>query len=260
MTIINHKYKFIFVKTRKTAGTSLEIALSKFCNKNDLVTSIKSNDEKLRQDMNFQGPTNNCYIKYFINFKAIFEIFKDLVKVLPFSKKIFNYKTNPRFDFNFPFIASWEKYTEHNYFLDLKKKIDSKVFDNYLKFTLVRHPYDLMISHFWWQVKKKEFSIKSGFNNFVKNESKLFFKSHSKILNIENLSFDRIIKFENLKDDLIELSNSLKLPENLHDVFKDIKTKNTQRVDKSLDLLYRESKEIIYHDWKKYFNAFGYQK
>ena len=210
--------------------------------------------------MNFQGPTNNCYIKYFINFKAIFEIFKDLVKVLPFSKKIFNYKTNPRFDFNFPFIASWEKYTEHNYFLDLKKKIDSKVFDNYLKFTLVRHPYDLMISHFWWQVKKKEFSIKSGFNNFVKNESKLFFKSHSKILNIENLSFDRIIKFENLKDDLIELSNSLKLPENLHDVFKDIKTKNTQRVDKSLDLLDRESKEIIYHDWKKYFNAFGYQK
>ena len=260
MTIINHKYKFIFVKTRKTAGTSLEIALSKFCNKNDLVTSIKPNDEKLRQNMNFQGPTNNCYIKYFINLRHIFAVLKDLIKVLPFSKKIYNYKSSPRFDFNFPFFASWEKFTEHNDFLDLKKKISSKIFDNYLKFTLVRHPYDLMISHFWWQVKKKEFSIKSGFNNFVKNESKPFFMSHSRILNIEDLSFDQIIKFENLENDLIELSNSLKLPENLYYVFKNIKTKHNQRVDKSLSLLDRESKEIIYHDWKKYFNTFGYQK
>ena len=38
MTIVNHKYKFIFVKTRKVAGTSLEIALSKFCNKNDILS------------------------------------------------------------------------------------------------------------------------------------------------------------------------------------------------------------------------------
>ncbi|MEL6382956.1 MAG: chondroitin 4-O-sulfotransferase, partial [Cyanobacteria bacterium J06626_18] len=29
--IISHEYKFIFLKTRKTAGTSIEIALSKFC-------------------------------------------------------------------------------------------------------------------------------------------------------------------------------------------------------------------------------------
>ena len=117
-----------------------------------------------------------------------------------------------------------------------------------------------MISHFWWQVNKKEFSSESGFNNFVKKESKIFFKSHSKILNLDDLSFDKIIKFENLKDDLTTISNFIKLPENLYDVFKNIKTKNTQRSDKSLSLLDRESKEIIYHDWQKYFKAFGYQR
>jgi hypothetical protein len=46
--IVNHRYKFIFVKTRKTAGTSIEIALSKHCDDGDLITSISPDDEKLR--------------------------------------------------------------------------------------------------------------------------------------------------------------------------------------------------------------------
>lgn len=38
--IISHKYKFIFIKTRKTAGTSLEVFLSGHCDKNDVLTPI----------------------------------------------------------------------------------------------------------------------------------------------------------------------------------------------------------------------------
>jgi hypothetical protein len=38
--IINHRYKFIFLKTRKTAGTSIESALSQFCDSNDIITPI----------------------------------------------------------------------------------------------------------------------------------------------------------------------------------------------------------------------------
>ena len=43
--IISHSRKFIFVKTYKTAGSSLEIALSKYCAKGDVLTPVDSEEE-----------------------------------------------------------------------------------------------------------------------------------------------------------------------------------------------------------------------
>ncbi|MEH6604178.1 MAG: sulfotransferase family 2 domain-containing protein [Pseudomonadales bacterium] len=56
--IVSHKHKFIFLKTKKTAGTSLEIALSKLCGPDDIITPISPEDEQTRKDLGYRGPQN----------------------------------------------------------------------------------------------------------------------------------------------------------------------------------------------------------
>lgn len=59
--LLSHDYKFIFIKTKKTAGTSIEISLSRYCNHpNDIITPISKEDEKIREALetipkNFRG-------------------------------------------------------------------------------------------------------------------------------------------------------------------------------------------------------------
>ena len=51
--ILSHRYRYLFLKTNKTAGTSIEIALSKFCGPDDIITPISPEDEAIRRRLVF---------------------------------------------------------------------------------------------------------------------------------------------------------------------------------------------------------------
>jgi hypothetical protein len=57
--ILSHRHKFIFIKTKKTAGTSIEIALSGICGDDDIITRISPEDEVKRRGLGFRGPQND---------------------------------------------------------------------------------------------------------------------------------------------------------------------------------------------------------
>lgn len=57
--ILSHAHRFVFLKTRKTAGTSVEIALSRVCGPDDVITTVSEDDEALRLEYGGRPPQNH---------------------------------------------------------------------------------------------------------------------------------------------------------------------------------------------------------
>lgn len=60
LVIVSHRHRLIFLKTRKTAGTSVEIALSRVCGPEDIITRLTDEDEELRRSVGGLGPQNTA--------------------------------------------------------------------------------------------------------------------------------------------------------------------------------------------------------
>ncbi|MGA8258411.1 MAG: hypothetical protein WB767_17715 [Nocardioides sp.] len=57
--IISHRHRFIFMKSKKTAGTSIEIALSRQCGPDDVITALPAKDELIRAEVGGLGRQHN---------------------------------------------------------------------------------------------------------------------------------------------------------------------------------------------------------
>jgi len=62
--IVSHKHQFIFVKTRKTAGTSIEVFLEPLCGEEDVVTPVspryQDSETAAHRPRNQQGYSNHA--------------------------------------------------------------------------------------------------------------------------------------------------------------------------------------------------------
>ena len=179
--ILSHEYRFIFFKTRKTAGTSIEIALSKFCGNQDIITRITKKDEQLRSQLGFKGPQN-----YLV--KASKYGFLDILKIIRDGRLRIN---------------------NHDPASLLTKYIDKEIFDEFHKFTVVRNPWDMAVSMYYWQINgpSNQFSSNMSFKDFI-NHCPRELLDNSLIYVIDGESvIDTYIRFENLIGDWIDLAN-----------------------------------------------------
>ena len=92
--IISHKYKFIFVKTPKTAGTSVEIALAHHCGKEDVIAfnPLFASQGLIAQNFEgFQEHNNAKKIKEKISSEIWNNYFKFAFERNPFDKMVSMY-------------------------------------------------------------------------------------------------------------------------------------------------------------------------
>jgi len=236
--IISHKYKFIFIKTVKTAGTSLEIALSEYCDSNDVITPISDEDQAMRSELGFQGPCNYRYNGW------------ELVSALDRDKLIQLTRGKlPR------------KFANHISARQVRNRVESRLWKDYKKFTVVRNPYDRAISLYWWHLKRTQLSpANCSFIDFLRSQASSVFGNWLKYTENNTPLVDRCVKYEVLEDDLGELSAELGLDKNLFVSMKNIKAKGGIRDDSNgrFSLLDEESRNLISHLCRPEIEQFGY--
>lgn len=130
--IISHKYKFIFIKTGKVAGTSVEMALRPHLGGNDIVTPVDSRDEQYAKENGIPGPQN--YGRVYWNDKM----------------KIHNIKGC---------------FYEHEWAYEVKGLVGEDMWDEYFTFTIERDPRDKSLSNYYYH----KYGIKTSFARTIYN-------------------------------------------------------------------------------------------
>jgi len=183
--IISHTHKFIFIKTVKTAGTSLEVFLSQHCGADDVLTLF---------DPPIDGHEPR---KYEAGAGRISEILRT-----PFG---------PRSAWRCLLTRS-RRFYNHMPAWVVRLRVPLRIWNNYFKFCVERNPWDKVLSHYYMHAYRLggDFSLDRYFarGKFPINYPRYTDPSGSRII------VDRVVRYENLTDELGEIFARLNVPFN----------------------------------------------
>lgn len=180
--IVSHEYKFIFIKTRKTAGTSIEVFLSDLCSKKDIFSPIIPHVEPhvARNYRGFWNPLDDLRDE---KSRGIRRELLDLI--------------------------SLRKFYNHMPASSIKRRLPANIWDSYFKFCVERNPWDKTLSHY------------HNLNGFANGQLTIdqylangdFCVDHQKYIDrAGNLMVDRVIKYESLNEQLKDVMTELGVP------------------------------------------------
>ena len=218
MVLVSHKYRFIYIKNEKVAGSSVESFFGKYC----------------------VGPTfNYTYVDDIPGVNSKFGILGT--------------RKDNKNDWK---IKRWFD-NGHVRANIIRNKIGFNTFNSYIKFCVVRNPYDKMVSLYFYNKSRKKIPSNMTFKQFVKSGKNCNnFKYHS-FRNVSTCKY--FIRYETLKEDIKKMCKILKIKN------YDINNLPSHKSDTNRDSRnYRkyydnETKDIVHNGHKKEFDLFGYK-
>ncbi len=181
--IISHKHKFIFIKTAKTAGTSIEVFLSKHCAPGDVLTPI---DPPVpgHQPRNYEG---------FIN---------PIPEIRDRPGRLFAILRHS--------LTSRERFYRHMPAFEVRNRVPREIWNSYFKFCVERNPWDKVLSHYHMHAAREGGSLSLdeylARGRFPVNYFRYTDRRGRKII------VDRVVRYENLNTELGEVFSKLNIP------------------------------------------------
>lgn len=177
--ILSHRHRFIFVKTSKTAGTSIEIALEPVCGEDDVCAPLQKHPDRpnLKEGESAYRPRN---------FRGSFPI--RLNPDAPLRQFVADVKN----------LREGRRYYNHMSAFEIRSRAGHAVFDSYFKFCFERNPWDKAVSAFFWE-KDRLKNIPQDFETYVQKRK---LPSRFNLFTMGGkLAVDFVGKFENLEED-----------------------------------------------------------
>ncbi len=187
--IVSHKYKFIYLKTIKTASTSMENALCRICGPDDIITPAAPRFMKLREGQRAQH--------YRIDHPA--------VPKRPWLKRLLGRPER----YHHPSVG----YYEHMPAWRVKTYLGDELWNSYYKFTFERNPWDRQVSFFHFRVRDRKKNL--TFDEFLKKRDRAFVDNWGIYTIDGKVCVDFLGKYENLGPDFQKVIDHLGLPSDL---------------------------------------------
>jgi hypothetical protein len=225
--IISHEHKFIFLKTRKTAGTSVEISLSRFCGERDVITPISPDDEKTRENLGLRGPQN-------FRVPLLGHTPEGWMRLLRTRKR--------------------DSYYNHISAEEVRSIVGARVWKRYFKFCFERNPWDKAVSFYFWQTRRRE--RRPTLLEFLRSEHTQYLSNFGIYSIAGEIAADHVGLYENLYPELERIAAHLNLPKEVELP----RAKGSFREDRRhyRDVMGQEERSIIAQVCAREIEHFGY--